>query len=144
MEIVRTQGERANLEKAEMIAEMNAAIGLDGTNVLSLLETLFCTGHARTIDELSDEEILERSYMIEKAILLISIHAAEHKANISIRKAKRGPKEFEKLEKEYKPRIRVDSPVSQRAKKNPMDAVAKMFGVSLEELRDIMLKAKNR
>jgi hypothetical protein len=143
MERIKLTGVDANLEKEEMINEMNLANRLDGENVNSLMQLLFCDGFAdKTIDTLSDDEVVERSYLIQKAILLISVHAAECKASIS-RRSNLRRKNIEEADKKYKPIIKQPIPSTSKAaaKINPETAlaiVAASLGIPIEAARKLL------
>lgn len=136
-------GNDANMSKDEYLIEIERAEALNDEEIRSLMSQLFVTGPARTMDDLSDEEILIRKYRLEKSIRLLRVHLHTNERKISKRRESRA-KDIDIADRKYKPApiplVKRASSDADRRVGNLASQIAELTGCTVEEAREKLKK----
>ncbi len=97
-------GPDANMERETFLEEQKRSEAMDSTKINALLRKTFCDPPVKTIDEMSDDEILKHKYTLEETVRLLRVHILTTNRNVEKRRAKSGKKVFDGLDATYKPK----------------------------------------
>lgn len=101
---VFTIGKEANVSADEIKSEKGKARAMDKSEIQALLDATFCKSPSKTIDEMTDEEVIKHGYALEATIRKLRIHLFEISNEKSARRNKSNTKVFDSLDANYKPK----------------------------------------
>lgn len=127
-------GPDANMERETFLEEQKRAESVDSSKIQELLKATFVSIPDKTIDNMTDEEVLKHKYTLEEAVRLLRVHILTVTRSADKRRAVSGKKVFDSLDAQYKPK-----PIPESRKAN--DKLFKLAQTMSEELEITFEKA---
>lgn len=97
-------GPDANMERETFLAEQERAEKMDKSKILELLSQTFCEDPAKTIEEMTPEEVLKHKYTLEETVRTLRVHLLVAARAEQKHRAEKGKKVMDGLDMTFKPK----------------------------------------